>query len=96
MKLSGINIKIKYDIFHLVRQNTYKLLKQYYIYNQLLQKSTKLMTESKSSLKKMIPEFNIGEIIKARDRLWRIDNINMEEKKINGYEKKCQELLPWL
>ena len=42
------------------------------------------MTESKSSLKKMIPEFNIGEIIKARDRLWRIDNINMEEKKING------------
>jgi len=42
------------------------------------------MTESKTSSSSLVPKFNIGEIVKARDRLWRIDNINIEEQKISG------------
>ena len=45
------------------------------------------MIESKTSSSKLVPEFNIGEIVKARDRLWRIDNINIEEQKISGNRK---------
>ena len=36
------------------------------------------------SSQKTIPEFDIGEIVKARDRLWRIDQIHKVEKE--GYE----------
>ena len=38
------------------------------------------MTESKTSSSKLVAEFNLGEIVKARDRLWRIDKIHKEEK----------------
>ncbi len=33
-----------------------------------------------------IPEFNIGEIVEARDRLWRIDQIHKEEKNSKIYK----------
>ena len=33
-------------------------------------------------------EFDIGEIVKARDRLWRIDQIIIKEKKIKDELKK--------
>ncbi|MHA1252626.1 MAG: DEAD/DEAH box helicase, partial [Candidatus Helarchaeota archaeon] len=36
---------------------------------------------------KVIPEFRIGEIVKARERLWRIDNIIIQEKEINGQKR---------
>ena len=32
--------------------------------------------------------FSIGEIVKARSRLWRIDNINIKEKIIEGDKKE--------
>ena len=35
--------------------------------------------------KDIIPEFNIGEIVEARDRLWRIDQIHKEEKNSKEY-----------
>ncbi len=34
------------------------------------------------SSQKTIPEFDIGEIVKARDRLWRIDQFHKVEKEI--------------
>ncbi len=37
---------------------------------------------------KIETEFNIGEIVKARDRLWRIDQIIIKEKKIKDELKK--------
>ncbi|KKL87099.1 hypothetical protein LCGC14_1938070, partial [marine sediment metagenome] len=40
------------------------------------------MTRSKTSSSKLVPKFNIGEIVKARDRLWRIDQIHKVEKEI--------------
>ena len=43
------------------------------------------MTESS---KKVNSTFSIGEIVKARSRLWRIDNINIKEKIIEGDKKK--------
>lgn len=45
------------------------------------------MKESKISASELVSEFNIGEIVKARDRLWRIDNINFHEKIIEGNKK---------
>ncbi|MBD3213553.1 MAG: hypothetical protein GF311_13175 [Candidatus Lokiarchaeota archaeon] len=42
------------------------------------------MTES---TKKVLPEFNIGEIVEARDRLWRIDRITPVEKTIEAEKK---------
>ena len=44
--------------------------------------------DSYINTKDKISKFNIGEIVKARDRLWRIDNINIEEKLINGNKQK--------
>ena len=35
-----------------------------------------------------IPKFNIGEIVEARDRLWRIDQIHKVEKQIKEVQKK--------
>ena len=35
-----------------------------------------------------IPEFNIGEIVEARDRLWRIDQIHKVEKEIKEVQNK--------
>ncbi len=46
------------------------------------------MTESKTSSSKLIVEFNLGEIVKARDRLWRIDQIHKVEKEIKEGKKK--------
>ncbi len=46
------------------------------------------MTESKISSSKLDAEFNIGEIVKARDRLWRIDQIHKVEKEIKEVKKK--------
>ncbi|MBY9006525.1 MAG: hypothetical protein KGD63_07180 [Candidatus Lokiarchaeota archaeon] len=46
------------------------------------------MTESKTSSSKLIPEFNIGEIVKARDRLWRIDQIHKVVKEIKEIKKR--------
>ena len=46
------------------------------------------MTESKTLSSNLIPEFNIGEIVKARDRLWRIDKIHKVEKEIEEVKKK--------
>ena len=46
------------------------------------------MTESKTSSSKLVAEFNLGEIVKARDRLWRIDKIHKEEKEIKEGKKK--------
>ncbi|KKM79019.1 hypothetical protein LCGC14_1354110, partial [marine sediment metagenome] len=46
------------------------------------------MTESKTSSSKLVSEFNIGEIVKARDRLWRIDQIHKVEKEIKEVKKK--------
>ena len=43
------------------------------------------MTESS---KRANSTFSIGEIVKARKRLWRIDNINFKEKIIDGNKKK--------
>ena len=38
-------------------------------------------------------EFNIGEIVEARDRLWRIDQIVIKEKKIKDELKKIENYL---
>ncbi len=46
------------------------------------------MTESKISSSKLVSEFNIGEIVKVRDRLWRIDQIHKVEKEIKEVKKK--------
>jgi len=35
--------------------------------------------------KELTPEFNIGEIVEARDRLWRIDQIHKTEKNSKKY-----------
>ncbi len=45
------------------------------------------MTESKTSSSKSVSEFNIGEIVEARDRLWRIDQIHRVEKEIHNVKK---------
>ena len=46
------------------------------------------MTESKISSSKLVPKFSIGEIVKARDRLWRIDQIHKVKKEIKEVKKK--------
>lgn len=40
------------------------------------------------SSQKTILQFNIGEIVKARDRLWRIDQIHKVEKEIEEVKEK--------
>jgi len=47
-----------------------------------------MASNSLKSSQKTIPEFNIGEIVKARDRLWRIDQIHKVEKEIKEVNKK--------
>ena len=38
--------------------------------------------------KDTIPEFNIGEIVEARERLWRMDEIHKVEKEIKEVQNK--------
>ena len=40
------------------------------------------------SSQEIIPDFNIGEIVKARNRLWRIDQIHKVEKEVENIKKK--------
>ena len=46
-----------------------------------------MASNSLESSQKAIPEFSIGEIVKARDRLWRIDQIHKVEKEIHNVKK---------
>lgn len=46
------------------------------------------MTVKSNLTSKIVPEFNIGEVVKARDRLWRIDRINTIEKEIKNENRK--------
>ncbi|MHA1150726.1 MAG: helicase-related protein [Promethearchaeota archaeon] len=41
-----------------------------------------------ASLNESVTEYNIGEVVEARGRLWRIDRINKVKKEINGKERE--------
>ena len=47
-----------------------------------------MMIDSYVKSKDSIPDFNIGEIVEARDRLWRIDQIHNVEKEIEEVKQK--------
>jgi len=47
-----------------------------------------MTSNSTESSPVIIPDFNIGEIVKARERLWRIDQIHKVEKEIENIKKK--------
>ena len=47
-----------------------------------------MVSNSTESSQEIIPDFNIGEIVKARNRLWRIDQIHKVEKEIENVKKK--------
>lgn len=47
-----------------------------------------MSSDSSRSSQEIIPDFKIGEIVEARDRLWRIDQIFIKEKEIKNEKKK--------
>ncbi|MEJ2249468.1 MAG: helicase-related protein [Candidatus Lokiarchaeota archaeon] len=46
------------------------------------------MTIRTINSEEVVPKYDIGEVVKARDRLWRIDNRKIEQKEINGKIKE--------